>query len=141
MKHSTKSSGENSEENHTKVTRANQIVIRSLFIEVLAVYIETENRADGDDLRGESGCACHEGYQKDCCCAAFTGDGDCRIWEDEAISDFRRCHSLICGVSGSFNISEVDRVLTLGNVGNVGLFSSPRATELITVPRPHGMAK
>lgn len=31
--------------------------------------------------------------------------------------------------------------LTRGYVGNTGLFSNPTATELITVPNAHGMAK
>jgi hypothetical protein len=31
--------------------------------------------------------------------------------------------------------------LTLGKVGKLGWFSRPRATELMTVPRPQGIAK
>lgn len=54
MQHGTKSSGENSEEDHTEVASTDQIAVRGLLLEVLAVYIEAEDGADGDDLRGES---------------------------------------------------------------------------------------
>lgn len=51
VQHCTEPSRESSEEDDTKVTGPDEVPVTRLLPEVLAVDIETEDRADGDDLR------------------------------------------------------------------------------------------
>lgn len=94
VQHGTEASGESSEEDHTKVTGTDQVPIGRLLSEILAVYIETQDRTDGNDLCRECRCTRHESHEKDGRGAAFACDGHGCVWQDETIADLGGSHSL-----------------------------------------------
>lgn len=94
MQHCAEASGESSKEDNPKVTRSDQVPIGRSLLEVLTVDVKTQNRADGNDLRRESGCTCHEGDKEDSCGATLACYRHCRIGQHEPVADLRRGHSL-----------------------------------------------
>lgn len=100
MQHSTKPGRKRGKENNPQMARPDNIAIASALLKIQPVHIETQNRADRNNLRAKrrrNSHKCHEKYGRR---ASFPCDCDRCVREDKAAADFGGCHAAGVGWEG-----------------------------------------